>query len=99
MAVGPNFTGVDRTNDTVRVLGESGGDFNDIVSIQVILAQGDRIERKTVQKLGSVWDVEFPSDGFDSGFATAFGWETRKDNFTTTSWVETVKIPEPGGPP
>jgi hypothetical protein len=98
MAVRPNFTGVERTGDTLRVSGVSGDDFNEIVDIQVVLTQGNRIERKTVQKLGSVWDVEFPAEGFESGDATAFGWETRKDNFTTISWAETVPIPAPGEP-
>jgi len=98
MSVRPNFTGVERTEETVRVSGVSGDDFNEIVDIQVVLTQGNKIERKTVQKLGSVWDVEFESDGFETGVATAFGWETRKDNFTSISWAETVNIPEPGEP-
>jgi len=99
MAVGPNFTGVDRIDDKVRVSGQSGDDFNDVVGIQVVLAQGNHIERKTVQELASEWNVEFPSQGFEAGHATAFGWETRADNFTTINWVNTVTIPEPGGEP
>jgi hypothetical protein len=98
MAVRPNFTGVERTGDVVRVTGESGDDFSDIVDIQVVLAQADRLARKAVGRLGTVWDVEFPSEGFVAGPAVAFGWETRKENFTTISWAEPVDIPEPGEP-
>lgn len=98
MAVRPNFTGVEHTGDMVRVSGVSGDDFSDIVDIQVVLAQGDQVARKAVGRLGSVWDVEFPSEGFVAGSALAFGWETRKENVTTISWAEPVNIPEPGEP-
>src|SRR5687768_5767617 len=98
MAVRPNFTGVEHTDTVVRESGVSGDDFTDIVDSQVVLTQADRLARKTVAKLGSVCDVEFPSEDFVAGPAVAFGWETRKENFTTISWAEAVETPEPGEP-
>ena len=94
MAVRPNFTGVEHTDNVVRVSGVSGDPFADVLDIQVVLTQANRVARKTVSRLDSVWDVEFPSEGFAAGPAVAFGWETRKENFTTISWAEPVEIPE-----
>ena|SRR5215210_4075138 len=98
MAVRPNFTGVERTGDIVRVSGQSAEPFGEIFDIQVVLAQDGRMARKAVGRLGSVWDVELPSEGFVAGPAVAFGVETRTENLTTTTWAQPVEIPEQDAP-
>ena len=95
MAFKPNFTGVHRTGDTVVVSGASADPADDILDIRVILAQGHRIERAVVTVVGSAWNVEMPSAGFVPGAATAFGVETRHEDFTTVTWVQPVDIPAP----
>jgi hypothetical protein len=99
MSVRPNFTGVERRGDKVRVSGVSDDDFADIVDIQVVLTQGNQIVRKVVQDRGSVWVVEFDSKDFVAGPVMVFGWETRKENFTTISWAAAFEIPEAEGEP
>lgn len=96
MAFKPNFTAVQRTGDTVVVSGASSPEpANDIVGIRVILAQGERIEPAAVEKVDSAWRVEIPAEGFVAGPATAFGVETRREDFTTVTWAQAVDIPAP----
>jgi hypothetical protein len=91
--VRPNFTDVERKGGDVRVTGVSDKDTGDIVDIQVVLAQGAKVARKAVAKLGSQWDVEFTNAGFAAGPAVAFGVETRRENARTTTWAQALDIP------
>jgi hypothetical protein len=95
MAVRPNFTGVERIDGTLRVTGASGSDFQDIVDIRVVLAQGSRIAAMSVAMLGSTWDVQIPVGSFKPGPAVAFGVEMRRQHFTTISWADPLTIPKP----
>jgi hypothetical protein len=96
MAFKANFTAVQRADDAVVVSGASSPEpAGDILDIRVILAQGERIEPAVVADVGSSWKVRIPSDGFVAGPATAFGVETRRENFTTITWAQQVEIPAP----
>jgi hypothetical protein len=106
MAVRPNFTGAQLVGDKVRVAGVSDEeDTEDILDIRVTLVQGDRIASESrvasggVTRVTSVWNVPFPvtdpeakGGDFRPGPAVAFGVETRRTNFTTITWAETLTI-------
>jgi hypothetical protein len=97
--VRPNFTDVQLIDGTMRVEGRSDVDISDIVEIRVVLVQGDRIARGSVEQISSVWHAELPatdpaagSGDFAAGEAVAFGVETRSENFLTMTWTERVTI-------
>jgi hypothetical protein len=93
----PNFETAALQGDTVRVVGRSGSsaddaDVDDLVSIQVVLAQDAQIARGVVEDLGLSWQVSLPAAGFKAGPAVAFGVEIRKLNSTMISWSEAMEI-------
>ena len=101
MAIKPNFTEVVLDGGTIEVHGvsDTGVDDADVLDIQVVLAQGDRVAREGVGRIVSAWQANLPKsdpDGeagdFQVGDATAFGVETRRENLTTTTWVQAIKI-------
>jgi hypothetical protein len=98
MAAKPNFTDVQLTNGALRVEGKSDVDISDIVDIRVVLVQGDRITRGSVEQISSVWHAELPatdpagSGDFIAGQAVAFGVETRSENVLTMTWTQPVTI-------
>ena len=98
MPAKPNFEEVKLFGDVVRVGGKSD-EVDDIVDIRVVLVQQDKmdpasIEGGGVEKVTTLWQAALPSEGFGAGPAVAFGVETRRENFTTTTWVEQVNIVE-----
>jgi hypothetical protein len=97
----PNFTDAKIDGEDVRVEGVSDEDStDDILDIRVTLAQGDeRIERGSVGKVTSVWNVRVPvkdpsgqAADFGPGPVVAFGVETRRKDSTTTTWAQTLRI-------
>jgi hypothetical protein len=94
MAFKSNFTGLHRDGDTMVLSGRSDPDPpGDVVDIRVVLAQGERIERASVDVINDKWNVRLPSDGFAAGPAVAFGIETRRENAATLTWTQTIEIP------
>ena len=105
--VRPNFDNVFITDSPdpgddaqiVRVTGTSDEDVSDILNILVVLVQGQRIARGSVDKVTSGWFAEFPvidpegqQPAFAKGDAIAFGVETRKEHSTTITWIQNVVI-------
>jgi hypothetical protein len=105
--VRPNFdnafiTGSGNPDDDgqiVRVLGTSDGETSDILDILVVLVQGKRIARGSVDKVTSGWFVEFPVNdpngeqpAFVEGDALAFGTESRIEHNTTITWIQNIVI-------
>lgn len=88
-----NFTSLMRDGETIRVVGKSE-DAGDVIEIRVVLAQGEKVERGTVDEVSESWVVEIPADGFEAGPAFVFGVETRRTNLTTVTWAESLTIPE-----
>jgi hypothetical protein len=101
MSAKPNFDAALQDDDTkaVTVSGTSDpSDFEDIVSIQVILAQGKTIGSGDAgiahggAKASSSWTAIIDEQGFVPGDAVAVGVERRLDNHTTTTWAQSLKI-------
>jgi hypothetical protein len=99
MPARPNFTDVELIDGTLRVEGRSDNDISDILDIQVVLVQEDRITRGSVEHISSVWHAELPatdpaggSGDFTAGQAVAFGVETRSENLLTMTWTQPVTI-------
>jgi hypothetical protein len=105
--VRPNFDNVfmadsadpDDDGEIVRVLGTSDGETSDILDILVVLVQGKRIARASVDKVTSGWFAEFPVNDpngeqppFAKGDAVAFGTESRIEHNTTITWIQNVVI-------
>ena len=98
MPAKPNFEEVKLFGDVVRVGGRSD-EVDDIVDIRVVLVQQEqmapaRIAGGGVEKVTTLWQAALPSADFRAGPAVAFGVETRRENFTTTTWTEQVTIIE-----
>jgi hypothetical protein len=98
MAARPNFTDVQLTDGTLHVVGQSDVEIPDIVDIRVVLVQGDRITRGSVEHPSAGWVAELPatdaagSGDFTTGQAVAFGIETRSENSLTMTWTQAVTI-------
>lgn len=105
--VRPNFDNVfitdspdpDDDGQVVRVTGTSDEEISDILDILVVLVQGRRIARGSVDKVTSGWFADFPvndPDGqqppFEKGDAVAFGSESRVEHSTTITWTQNVVI-------
>ena len=105
--VRPNFDNVfitdspDPSDDAqiVRVTGTSDEETSDILDILVVLVQGPRIARGSVDKVTSGWFAEFPVNdpsgeqpAFAKGAALAFGTESRIEHSTTITWIQNVEI-------
>jgi hypothetical protein len=89
----PNFQSevkLDNQNGVMRVAGQSDGDPLP-VDLRVYLEQKGRIAKGSVGP-STAWEVSLSSTGFDTGPATAFGIEVRKEPFLTTTWTQTVDI-------
>jgi hypothetical protein len=100
MPARPNFTDVQLSDGTLRVEGRSDDEIPDLVDIRVVLVQGDRITRGSVDpgQLSAGWIAELPatdaagSGDFTAGQAVAFGIETRSENSLTMTWTQAVTI-------
>ena len=105
--VRPNFTSVilDEVDGvgTVHVEGTSDSTDDDaladIVDIVVVLVQGDRIARQSVNKVTNPWVADVPQSDpagsgqdFQRGEAIAFGVESRVENSLVITWTERVTI-------
>jgi hypothetical protein len=96
----PNFTDVLLDGPLVTVSGTSDPrDFADILDIRVVLSQGAQaaggpaaMVAGPATRVGSSWKVDLSSAGFVAGPAVAFGVESRRENFTTTTWAQPVNI-------
>jgi len=103
----PNFTSVILEEvdgvGTVRVEGTSDSTDDDaladIVDIVVVLVQGDRIARQSVNKVTNPWVADVPQSDpagngqdFQRGEAIAFGVESRVENSLVITWTERVTI-------
>jgi len=107
MMVRPNFTSVILHKldgvDTVQVEGTSDATDDpalaDIIDIVVVLVQGDRIARQSVNKVTNPWVADLPqrdpagnAQDFQKGDAIAFGVESRVENSLVITWTERVTI-------
>jgi hypothetical protein len=100
MPVKPNFTEVALNGSIVQVHGVSdAGETGDLVDIQVVLAQGNRIARGGVGTLGDTWQANLPVADpdnaalkFEDGAAIAFGLETHSENLRTITWAQPMRI-------
>jgi hypothetical protein len=102
MPIKPNFTDVVLTGGFVKVNGLSeASDVAgfDIIDIQVVLAQGNRIARGGVGKIVTEWQANLPvsddaglAPDFQPGAAVAFGVETHRENLATVTWAQPVQI-------
>lgn len=105
--VRPNFTSVILHEvdgvGTVQVEGTSDDTddpaLSDIVDIVVVLVQGDRIARQSVNKVTNPWIADVPqrdpagsAQDFQKGEAIAFGVESRVENSLVMTWTEHVTI-------
>ena len=105
--VRPNFTSVILEDvdgvGTVRVEGTSDDTddaaLSDVVDIVVVLVQGDRIARQSVNKVTNPWVADVPqrdpagnAQDFQRGEAIAFGVESRVENSLVMTWTERVTI-------
>ena len=96
----PNFTALELDGDDVVVRGVSDADdpadLADILDITVVLVQGTRIERRSVDKVMSDWAARVPVSGdgpdFELGDAAVFGVETRLEHATTITWTQAMPI-------
>jgi hypothetical protein len=105
--VRPNFDTVfitdspdpDDDAQIVRVTGSSDDETADILDIHVVLVQGRRVARGSVDKVTSGWFAEFPVNdpsgeqpAFAKGDAVAFGTESRIEHSTSITWIQNVVI-------
>ena len=105
--VRPNFTSVilQEADGGGTVLVEGTSDdtddpaLSDIVDIVVVLVQGDRIARQSVNKVTNPWVADVPQrdpagngQDFEKGEAIAFGVESRVENSLVMTWTERVTI-------
>jgi hypothetical protein len=103
--VRPNFNEtVTISGQNLLVTGVSD-EPEDISTLRVLLAQENRsdggatsefkpiVERRGLAEVAAgQWQVTIPLGSFKPGPAMAHGLELRKQNFTTISWTEPVKI-------
>jgi hypothetical protein len=96
MSARPNFTRVVHIGGSIVVSGTSGpGPFDDIILIQVLLSQGRQTVASFIEFAGNDWSATIPAEGFSPGPAIVVGVETRRENATTTTWVEAMELPIP----
>jgi hypothetical protein len=95
----PNFESVTIDDTDVTVSGKSDPDeFKDVLSIRVVLVQGDARGGGNVDlhsekaPLDPDWSVEFSAGDLKEGPAVAFGVETHQANFLTFTWGQSVTI-------
>lgn len=97
----PNFESVSIIGTDVVVTGRSDPDeFDDVISIRVILVQedvtdGGNADLETQRRRASLdpdWTVRFSAGDFTAGPAVAFGVETHRENFLTFTWGQSVTI-------
>jgi hypothetical protein len=102
MAFRPNFTALELDGDAVVVHGISDADdptdLQDIVAITVVLVQGRRVARGSVEEIASAWMARVPvsDDGnggtFGEGDAVVFGVEWRTKHAGTFTWTQAMEI-------
>lgn len=102
MGFRPNFTALESDGEIVSVRGISDADdpadLADIIDIQVVLMQGERVGNAAVQKLASDWvatlPVADPAGGTDfaEGAAVVVGIETHRMHATTVTWTQAMEI-------
>jgi len=99
----PNFTAAEIDGGHVRVRGVSRADdpdeLADILDIQVVLAQGERVGHARVRALTDDWVADVPvkhsgHDGpdFKAGEAMVTGIELHRENARTTTWSQPIAI-------
>ena len=101
MMVRPNFQSVNIVGNDVVVTGESDpDDFDDVISIRVVLVQedvsdggnADLEQQRRRAALDPNWSVTFTNGDFKPGPAVAFGIQTHRENFLTLTWTESMTI-------
>jgi hypothetical protein len=92
MPAKPNFTSVLQVGGLIAVNGTSPLPTDDVLMLHVVLTQGGHAVPAVAEAVGESWSLTIPGDGFTAGPATAVGVEVRRENATTTTWVEAVEI-------
>lgn len=99
----PNFTAAEIDGSSVRVSGVSRADdadeLADILDIQVVLAQGERIGHGRVKILTDDWVATVPvkdprheGPDFKTGEAMVTGIEVHRENARTITWSQPIAI-------
>jgi hypothetical protein len=94
MSMRPNFTSVLQTGGLIVVNGTSPLPTDDVLMLHIVLSQGGHSVPAVAEAVGEGWSFTISGAGFTAGPATAVGVEVRRENATTTTWVETVEIPQ-----